>query len=199
MRVRGIVLVLPDPDGLPRRLARPARRAVVEDVQRLRAAQEPAPLLQDRLERGVDPGVAERRVPGGSAHRPVQHSAEGQGDGLTAELRRNRQDLVDQPQELLGTTQVPPAVRPAGRDLVDHPVEVHPDDRVGPDQLGERHDRPVPQRLPAPGRRPLGVPGEPRLQVVLTVREPTRQTPDVDSTSTQRHARDPSPEPESLA
>ena len=88
---------------------------------------------------------------------------------------------------------MPRAVLPASRDLVDHPLDVHPDDRVTLDQLSERSDRMVPQGLPVPGLGPLGVPGQPRLQVLLSVREPTRRTLDVNPTSSQRHARDPSP------
>jgi hypothetical protein len=80
---------------------------------------------------------------------------------VLAELRCNRQDLVDQPQHLLDAAQVALAVRLGMRHLGDHLMHVHAHYGVGVDQLLELGEHGMRWDLDFVGLRPLAVTGKP--------------------------------------
>ena len=184
-----VVLVVLDADRLSRRVALPPGRRVVEDVAGVGAVEELAPRREDLLQRRVDPGVAVGGETGRGAHRPVQDGAERQRHRLVPELGRDGQHLVDQPQHLLDTGQVPLAVVPVARDLLDHPLEVHAHDGVAVDELLELDDHRVQRRVLATGLGPLPMPLEPGLQIFLRVGEPPGTPSNIITTNRDLHAR----------
>jgi hypothetical protein len=127
--------VLVDADGPLRGLALPAGRGLVEDVAGVGAVQEFTPRGEDLLQDRVDPRVAVGREAGVGSHRPIQNGAQRQRHRLVTELGRHPQHRVDQPQQLPAAGEVPLLIVPGVRDLLDHPLDIHPHHRIRADQL----------------------------------------------------------------
>ena len=83
---------------------------------------------------------------------------------------------------------MPLAVRLAARHLSDNLVQVHAHHGIGVDQLPELGEHGMEHDLLAPALRPLAVAVEPRLQIVLVLRQPTGPAPDVHGMRMSRHA-----------